>query len=241
MISKRLGIDVDTIFELTTNSRMDYMLEFKRTVRELVRGKKYEALFVMIESEKNNPIFIKNPYNKQFLLWHKGICMFYLKNDPTLALGTLHEALKLTLSTDRYFNEREMEIMNSLAIIHFEIGNYKKAVDTYNKILNSIRYPAQIYDNKIKIRIYYNLAKALTRLKKYKSSNDVCYKAISICINSEYFYLLGELYYHIGYNYFLESNKERYLDHFKKAISIFELTEKKEYINLINDLLNKEK
>jgi transcriptional regulator with XRE-family HTH domain len=239
MLSKRLGVEVNTLFEMTTNSRMDYVLEFQVLARDLVRDKKYKNLYELIQSEKNNPIFTKNAYNYQFLLWHEGISMYHFKNNAVAALNSLQRALNLTLSTNRYINEREMEIMNSIAVIYFEIEDYQKSIDLYNEILNSIRFPAQIYNYKIKVRIYYNLAKALTRQGNLQLSIEVCCKAIKLCIDTESLYLLGELYYHTGYNYFLEKDKEKYSSLFNKAISVFEITNKTKYIDYINNLLEK--
>jgi transcriptional regulator with XRE-family HTH domain len=238
MISKRLGIDVNTLFELTTNSRMDYVLEFAAQARDLVRRKEYGKLLEIIQHENNNPVFTKNPYNKQFLLWHEGICAFHYKQEPILALELLKKSLKLTHSIDRYFNEREIEIKNSIGVIYFEIGDYKRAVETYITTLSQLKqYPAQTFDYKIKIRIYYNLAKSLTRLKDFKNANERCHSAIQICIHSESLYLLGELYYHIGYNYFLELNKNKYMYYFNKAISVFELTGQESHIQHIHTML----
>jgi len=92
LISKRLGVSVDYIFEMTTLEKLDYILDFKNQIREFVRLKDYSSILRYVKKEEGNPNFKKNPSLMQFLLWHKAISIFHLKKESELALKYLQEA-----------------------------------------------------------------------------------------------------------------------------------------------------
>ncbi|KUP04407.1 hypothetical protein Q75_15540 [Bacillus coahuilensis p1.1.43] len=238
MISKRLGIDVNTLFEYTTTSRMDYVLEVEALIRGYVRKKDYKSIREVVLREKQSPIFYKNHYNLQLLLWHEAISIYYVDQDSERSLMVLDEALNLTRSTSSYYNERELAVINSMAVIHFESGNYEEAVEIYREALTAIsQVPKDLYSDKIRIRLYYNLAKTLFRLENYSGSIEICQKAVCLCIRDETFYLLGELNYYIGFNYVKLENNLLAKEYLEKAKGIFVLTENHDYITYVDQLV----
>ena len=80
----------------------------------------------------------------------------------------------------------------------------------------------QLNDKSIKTRLLYNKARVLTRLGNNIESIEHCEEAIRWCIEEEHIYGLGQLYYHIGYNYELEEMYEKALTYFEKSALIFE-------------------
>ncbi|MBM7690765.1 transcriptional regulator with XRE-family HTH domain [Peribacillus deserti] len=240
LLAMRLGVEVNQIFEMTANHRMDYSFEVISMIRELVRKKDYTSLLEMILVEEKNPNITNHVNHKQFLIWHKGICMYYVKNDKEGALKLLNDALKMTSAHDKFYNQREISILNSIGVIHSESGDHERAVDIYNKALHFIKQNSfQDYSVKTKVRLYYNLAKAQTRLEHNDESIHIAKEGIKICLENESLYLLGELYYHAGYNYYLIKDEENYSEYFNYALTIFKLTNKPNYIKHIEELLIK--
>jgi transcriptional regulator with XRE-family HTH domain len=239
LLAKKLCVDLNLIFEMTSNERIEYVFEYKQLVRGLIRQKKYVEVYNLVKTEEDSPVFQKNIFNKQFILWHKGICLFELNINKYKALRSLIDALELTHFSDDYFTKEELEIMNSIGIIYFENQDYYKAIKIHQKAIAFLKKDF-ITNNtyQITIRIQYNYAKALTRLKKYNDSISMCNEALKVCEKIETLYLLGELTYHIGYNHYLKEELENAKRYFDKAIQIFKITNKPDYIIHINNLLN---
>lgn len=76
--------------------RHDYVEEVIHQIREAIRDRDYETVHEIVQLEKNNPLFQDNMELKQFLLWHEGICIFYIKKDTEQSLKMLEKALFLT-------------------------------------------------------------------------------------------------------------------------------------------------
>ncbi|WP_286676681.1 tetratricopeptide repeat protein [Cytobacillus solani] len=73
------------------------------------------------------------------------------------------------------------------------------------------------------IRIEYNMAKVLTRLKRYRDSNNLCEEGIKKCIEISSMYLYGELTYQIGYNYELIGNRKTAIKFYQESLEIFKI------------------
>jgi tetratricopeptide (TPR) repeat protein len=240
LLAKKLGIEVNIIFEMISNEKMDYVFEYKKLVRNLVRQKNYQEVFRFVKAEESNPVFKKNVLNKQFIIWHKGICFYELGINKAKAVDYLNEALKLTHFSDHFFTRNELEIMNSIGVIYCENEDFQKAIEIYQVAISFINRDLSINDTfQIQIRIYYNYAKALTRLDDYDSSSTICMQALKICQRRESFYLLGELNYHIGYNHFVNGEMDEAKIYFDRAIEVFKINNKQNYIDHINTLIEK--
>lgn len=184
-------------------------------------------------SKKKNPVFNKVAKYKQFLLWHKGICEFHVLHNKEQALVTLQSALELNKQNNRLVTEEEVEILNSMAVIHFETGDYAQALGIYNDCISNLEDLPLLKEPNIKTRLLYNKGKALTRIKEFHSSIKCCEQGVENCNSNDSLYLLGELVYHIGYNYELIENKKLALDHYQKALTLFKVQNNVKYIDYV--------
>jgi transcriptional regulator with XRE-family HTH domain len=62
LLAKKLGVEVNTLFEITSNEKIDYVFEYKKLVRNLVRQKNYQEVFRLVKAEESNPVFKKNVF-----------------------------------------------------------------------------------------------------------------------------------------------------------------------------------
>ena len=238
LIAQRLGVDINYFFDIATTPKLDYINEVNFQFLQARRNLQYEEIFRIVQAEKKNPMFQKVQKNKQILLWHEGICAFHINKDKEKALHLLDKAVRLTQTTDKVLNEREIEIYNSIGVIYFENEDYQKAIETYKIALSYLpRFP-YIHDDTIKTRLCYNYAKALTRLELYKDAIKWCEEAINWCIARDNMYLFAELHYHIGYIHLLLQNKNEASLFMENALKIFELQHDTKYITYLKEKIN---
>ncbi|MCA1055281.1 helix-turn-helix transcriptional regulator [Rossellomorea aquimaris] len=234
-ISKKLGVDVNYFFEIGTTPRLDYIKEVERQLRKLRIRLQYEEMMEMVKAEEKNPIFFKDDYNLQLLLWHRGIYTFEIQQQREKAIAIFYEAFHLTYDSKKALSEREMEILLSIGALELTGENYEKALDIYNKVQKGLRMSDQLIDKSIKTRMLYNMARVHTRLGNYEVSTERCKEAIKWCIEEENLYGLGQLHYHIGYNYELEGKFSIALDYIEKSLVIFEMVKDEKYIPYLRD------
>ncbi|MDQ0416177.1 transcriptional regulator with XRE-family HTH domain [Croceifilum oryzae] len=227
LISRKLGVDVNYFFDICETPRLDYAQEVILLIQEYKRKRDYEKIYRIVKAEKTNPVF-QTLRNKQFLIWHEGICLYYLKSNSEECLNLLKQALDMTLSA--IVSLREVEILNSIAIIYCEEKNYVEANTYFEKAIK--HYEVLPYKNDISIivRVYYNYAKSLTITGEYERSIDFCNRGIRICRSNETLYSLGELMYHTGFNWLNVGNHMKAIQYMKESIRIFELQQNQQFI-----------
>ncbi len=233
LISGRLGVDMNYFFNITSTPRLDYVKEFIKQVRYYTGKREYEEVLTLLKAEETSPIF-NNSFNKQFILWHEGICIYYLTGDYSKSIDKLETALELTKKERKVYSEREIEILNSIAIIHDEHKQYELASIVFEEALNYITFLPTLQDNKIPIRILYGYSKTLRSLGKYKESIEQCNRGILLCRRSEVLYLMGELYFQKGLNYKSLEDVDNALPNFTMATRAFSLEENKAYEDFVN-------
>ncbi|MFC9449995.1 transcriptional regulator, partial [Bacillus cereus] len=146
---------------------------------------------------------------------------------------------KLTLTNVDFLSEREIDIMQTMAIFHGENKEYEKSINILKKCLtnfNKLDFPR---DKEIKLKIILNLAKSLDSTYQHEEAIKYLDKGIKLAINLDTLYLIGELYY-LKSQYLLkikQHNEEDVVNNMKKALFIFELREKEHYIQMIKDEL----
>jgi transcriptional regulator with XRE-family HTH domain len=231
LIAERLGIDVNYFFEIAKNTDSEFVLGVKNNVRELIEKREYQRVSKMIKIHKKNPSFYNNKQNLQFLIWHEGICSFYLIKDFNLAHQVFQDALALTYVPPKYITEQELSIMNSIGVISFETANFEMAISTYRSALKDIRHSPVPIETKVKIRLLYNLAKALSTTGEYNESINSCLDGITICKKNTYYYLLGEFYYQLAFNYFFKNEFQAAKENAQKAIQVFIVNDDTENLN----------
>ncbi|SDY17602.1 helix-turn-helix domain-containing protein [Thermoactinomyces sp. DSM 45892] len=230
LISRKLGVDVNYFFDICETPRLDYAQEVILLIQEYKRKRDYEKIYRIVKAEKTNPVF-QTLRNKQFLVWHEGICLYYLKKNSEECLRLLKQSLDMTLSA--IVSLREIEILNSIAIIHCEEKNFVGANKYFEKAIKHYEVLPYKNDASIIIRIYYNYAKSLSITSEYEKSIDYCNRGIRLCRSNETLYSLGELMYHLGYNWLNLGHQVKAIQYMKESIQIFELQQNQPFIDYV--------
>ncbi|PGB47271.1 helix-turn-helix domain-containing protein [Bacillus wiedmannii] len=235
-LSERLGIDPNNIFALTQNKKLKYVENVKYVMRDCTKQKQYSELYEIVKQEKNESNF-QLKEDKQFLIWHEAIAIFHVNKSIKTALNLLNSALKLTVTNGDFLSEREIDIMQSMAIFYGENKEYEKSINILRRCLtnfNKLDFPR---DKEIKLKIIFNLAKILGHANQHEEAIKYNEMGIKLAINLNTLYLLGELYYGKGWNLLKlkQYNEEDVADNMKKALFIFELTEKENLIKIVKE------
>ncbi|MGM2864454.1 helix-turn-helix domain-containing protein [Bacillus cereus group sp. Bce021] len=237
-LSERLGIDPNNIFALTQNKKLKYVKNVKYVMRDCAKQKQYKELYEIVKQEKKQNNF-QSKEDKQFLIWHEAIAIFEVNRSTKTALTLLNHALKLTLTNSDFLSEREIDIMQTMAIFYAEHKEYEKSINILRRCLtnfNKLDFPR---DKEIKLKLILNLAKFLDLTYQHEEAIKYLDKGIKLAINLDTLYLLGELYY-LKSQYLLkikQHNEKDVVNNMKKALFIFELREKEHYIQMIKDEL----
>ncbi|MED2802273.1 helix-turn-helix domain-containing protein [Bacillus thuringiensis] len=237
-LSERLGIDPNNIFALTQNKRLKYVENVKYVIKDCLKQKQYKELYEIVKKEKNLNNF-QTKEEKQFLIWHEAIAIFMVDKSLKTALDFLNNALKLTLTNSDFLSEREIDIMQTMAIFYAENKEYEKSINILKRCLsnfNKLDFPR---DKEIKLKIMLNLAKSLDFTYQHEEAIKYIDKGIKLAINLNTLYLLGELFYLKGQLLLKikQHNVEDVIYNWKKALFIFELTEKEYYTKMLPDEL----
>lgn len=226
-LSARLGVDINFFFNRVLVERLDYVEEVYTQIRQAVNKYDYQKVKEIVNTEKKNPHFNNYLEFRQFIMWHDGICQFHLENNKELAIDLINQAFQLTY-TQKYYSEREIEVLNSRAIIYLLTDDYHLAIDLYQTLLKEHNNLKNEKDPKIKIRLYYNLAQALSMNKEYEKAITTTEEGIRYCIDKNNMYHFGHLYFRLGYNYYKMSLYEKAYHYFKKAYTFFDLQNNKQ-------------
>ncbi|MDA2413251.1 helix-turn-helix domain-containing protein [Bacillus cereus] len=237
-LSERLGIDPNNIFALTQNKRLKYVENVKYVIKDCLKQKQYKELYEIVKKEKNLNNF-QTKEEKQFLIWHEAIAIFIVDKSLKNALDFLNNALKLTLTNSDFLSEREIDIMQTMAIFYAENKEYEKSINILKRCLSNFNKLDFHRDKEIKLKIMLNLVKSLDFTYQHEEAIKYIDKGIKLAINLNTLYLLGELFYLKG-QFLLkikQHNVEDVIYNWKKALFIFELTEKEYYTKMLPDEL----
>jgi transcriptional regulator with XRE-family HTH domain len=231
-ISERLGVDINHFFDFRVNPRYEYQLEVCNQIRMHAENSEYVRVEKIIKIEESNPL-LRNQKMRQFFLWHKGLCEFYIRKNKDDSLSYLRQALKLGETTEKNYSEREIEILIAIGNIYNELKMYHSCKETYLEAILLLRRRSNIMDIKIYIRVINNYSKLLYRLNDYKASIYYAEYGINTCLNNNILYLLGDLYYQKGLSLIKESNKSDGLHNMKKSLTIFDIQRNEKYCNFV--------
>ena len=238
-LSERLGIDPNNIFALTQNKRLKYVENVKYVIKDCLKQKQYKELYEIVKKEKNLNNF-QTKDEKQFLMWHEAIAIFMVDKSIKTALDFLNNALKLTLTNSDFLSEREIDIMQTMAIFYAENKEYEKSINIFKRCLTNFNKLDFHRDKEIKLKLMLNLAKCFDFTYQHEEAIKYIDKGIKLAINLNTLYLLGELFYLKGQCLLKmkQHNVEDVIYNWKKALFIFELTEKEYYTKVIpNELI----
>ncbi|QQK75526.1 helix-turn-helix domain-containing protein [Salicibibacter cibarius] len=222
-IAKKLDLDVNYFFQMGEHERVDYIEELKNEIRQKIRDYDYEDAMETLQSHEHDKFF-NNSYLQQFRLWHLGICVYHLHGDYQKAMEYMDESLALTYKGSTMYTEREIEIMNSMAIIQYSEGKCKEAHENLLRAVNASVFVPNLQPS-IKVRMWYNLSNIHTIERRYNEGLQVADRGIQICVRHEMMYLLGELLFQKGYCE-RKLNFKIWKKHFEQAIGIFEVAKK---------------
>ncbi|MDZ4588723.1 helix-turn-helix domain-containing protein [Bacillus cereus] len=233
-LSERLGVDPNSIFAITQNNKLKYVENVKNVIQDCIRQHQYKELYEIVKKEKNENNF-QSIEDKQFLIWHEAIAIYRVNKSIKSALTLLNHALKLTVTNADCLSEREIDIMQAMAIFYAENKEYEKSINILRRCLtnfNKLDFPR---DKEIKLKLLYNLSKCLSYTCQYEEAIKYIDKGIQLAINLNTLYLLGELYYGKGSNLLKlkQSNDENVADNMKTALFIFKLTKNESKLQII--------
>ncbi|MEC1894308.1 helix-turn-helix domain-containing protein [Cytobacillus firmus] len=237
LISQKLGIDVNYFFNIGLTPRLDYVEEVARQLKIARRNFKYQEMEEIVEMEERNPLFYQNQKYLQLLIWHKGICLYHVHSDFERSLQALDEALALT--NEKFRTEQEMEILLSKGVVCFENNLLDEAIKIYESVYTEMKNLPQLRNYILKTKLLYNMARAFTRKGFYEKSTEICTEGIDWGIEKDNLFLLGELHYHIGYNFELSEDFRSAQEYMQKALLIFDLQKDHKYSDYINGKLMK--
>jgi transcriptional regulator with XRE-family HTH domain len=233
-ISQKLGVDVNYFFDIGTTPRLDYVQEVFEQLQIMRRSLKFKEMMDIVKAEETNPLFSQNKKNLQLLLWHKGIYLYEVENKMEEAIETLNRAVHIADMKGKVIQEREIEILLTIGAIYFK-EDLELALKLFEEIMQHVRILPHLNDYTIKTRLYYNLARAHTRLGQLEESNKYCDECIKWCLHKDSIYLLGEIHYQKGYNLELDNHLESARRYMEKALIVFELQQDDKYVKFIRD------
>ncbi len=152
-LSERLGIDPNNIFALTQNKKLKYIENVKCVMKDCIRQHQYKELYEIVTKEKNLNNF-RMKEDKQFLIWHEAIAIYRVNNSIKTALTLLNNALKITVTNIDFLTEREIDIMQTMAIFHAENKEYKESINILKRCLNNFDKLDFPRDKEIKLKLF---------------------------------------------------------------------------------------
>ncbi len=237
-IAERFGVNINYFIDSSVTKRHEYVQEVFEQLRRFVREKDYESAAEMVRHEKKNPLFATKD-GRQFLLWHEGICAYYQEGDLDQSILLMEEALNETGTTDKSYSEREFSILNSMAAIYAESGQNKKAQELYDRLVANMKRHLYFTDNRIKLRVYYNYAKLLTRQQQYDKALEMCDLGLDTCIKHQLLYLFGNLNYQKGDVLDQTGRPDEALIWMNKAVTAFELLHNEKLAGIVRSEIQK--
>lgn len=236
--AERLNVEVSHFIDYASSSTFNYVTAVFLLIKKYKRERDYKAIYEIIEQERDNPLF-KQRISMQFMLWHEGICEYYLHQNVDDAVKLLYQAIDLTNPDRSRLTENEIEILTSLAIIKLEEKDFIFASNMFEEALDNLDSLPHILDPKVKLRILYGLSQTLAARNNYESSLKYSNLGINYCINNEILYLFGEFYYQSGESYIKIGEIDIGTEYINRAKSIFLLQNDEKFAKLVGIELEK--
>ncbi|WP_041808400.1 helix-turn-helix domain-containing protein [Evansella cellulosilytica] len=222
----RLGVSYEYFFQ-EERPYASYFDEVEKAIDTLKRKRDYKGIKQFILGEKNKPCF-QHVSGKQYMLWNLGICYTHIDRNIDIAIKHFHDALAVTGKSvnSSVLSEREVEILISIAITSGETKNYDYAIKLYKKALHVLRDRDQLLDEKILIRVYYNLSRTFGLKGNFQDALNHAWRGKSLCEQYDLLYLRGELLYQVGINKVELGYLEQGISYIEKCLPYFKLDEK---------------
>ena len=237
-IAGKLNVQINYFFDITSSSHFNYVITIAKLIDNYKRERNYQAIYEVVQREKNNPLF-GSISQQQYLIWHEGICVYYLKGSRELAIELLKKAIKLTNPKYSNLTEIEVDILTSMALIEKDAQNFDAALSLFLEALNHIKELPYIKAPTLKIKILYGYSQLLTKVGKYQESLQYCEEGINNCIAAESNYQFADLHYQAGENYIRMGQLDKGNEYMEKAINLFKIQGNDEYVQLVKKEYNK--
>ena len=225
-ICLKLEIPFKALFPL--NEDIDRL---KQLCREFIYIEDYLSLDITLDECENviegiQSIFVKEEFRK-FIQWHKAVMLQKKDEQPQKALDKLNDLVNI----NNCASELDMNILNSIGLIHLTMNNDDAAYKIYTVIYTKIQKHKIVEDETIIPRIGYNYVHTLYKLENYQKALEVITEIHYYLETHQSMYSLGKVYHMKG----LLSQKCGFIDEaledFQNAILVFSLT--KENSNLL--------
>lgn len=231
-LGNKLNLELSYFFDVASKSTINYSTAVVDIIEKYRRERHYHAINFIIQKEKDNPMFSKG-HLKQYLIWHEGICKFYIEKDLSSAIEMLYEAISITNPRRDNLTERETEILYSIAVLYFESKDFQSAFPIYLEALTNLDKLPHILDCKVKIKVLFGLSQVFTELGQYDESIKYCLKGINLCINEVSLFCFNEFHYQIGENYIKLGEVEKGKEYFEKCLFLLSLENKHKFKEII--------
>jgi transcriptional regulator with XRE-family HTH domain len=236
LLSKKLGVDCNYFFDIGSTPNLDYVQEAIDKMDSLRAKQGYEQLYKLVLSLEKSPVFLKDINLMQYVLWHKGICLFELHGSYDTAVDTLSQAMELT-GDEEIWSETKIQIGLSITAIQFTNNNLLSAMDFALMVNRKLEQLPVVKNKTIQVKIYYHIARIYSRLKECLDSIEMCKKGIDYCIEKEILYLFGELHYQIGYNYELLGERDLAIHYLTESLFLFKTKRNNRHVEFIEGKL----
>ncbi|KYG92222.1 MULTISPECIES: helix-turn-helix domain-containing protein [Metasolibacillus] len=231
-IAQRLGVDMNYFFDMASTDNASFnSSDAQNIIRKLIHQHDYESAYFIVQNELVQEALLA-PEHRQFLLWHKGICQWFLHQQLDTAIQTLEEALH---ANDKPNIEQEIAIMNSIAVVYFGAKHYEKSLAYYEKCLPLIEEHATI-SYLVKIRVFFGASRTFQHSKKFTEALFLSKQGIQLCIEHETLYLLGDLLFQTAHCLISMQDKTNAAIYLEQAKTIYSLQNKYDYLKIIEDL-----
>ncbi|WPK11478.1 helix-turn-helix domain-containing protein [Lysinibacillus louembei] len=232
-IAQRLGVDMNYFFDISNSTSTSIKAtDAQQIIRKLIHQHDYQSAYFIVQNELLQEALLAPEY-RQFLLWHKGICLWFLHKELDAAIQTLEDALQID---NQQNTEQTAAILNSIAVIYAEATLYEKSLAYYEQCLPLLQGQTSI-SYLVKIRIYFGASRTFKYLERYEEAILLAKQGIQLCVENETLYLLGQLLFQEAHSVILSSEDKTaavpYLEHAK---AIFTLQNKYDYLKAIENL-----
>lgn len=226
-LGKRLGVDLNYLLESSYDEKYEYKQEVLHQFRKATQERDYHKLKTYVEHEKNNPIF-KEVVFQRVLFFYQGVYTYYLDHEVEKAIQMITEGIEIS----PYIDEFVLQMMLGRANIYSDTKQFKLARQEFENIISFSRDLPVMENKNLKIKIHYNYALVLRKLKDLRASLKYFESVISFCHEHELMVVLGDAYFYAARNKRDLGNKNGALVYFKKALSLYEVKENIRMINL---------
>ncbi|MEC1180038.1 helix-turn-helix domain-containing protein [Metasolibacillus meyeri] len=231
-IAQKLGVDMNYFFDISSTDNASFKTtDAQNIIRKLIHQHDYEAVYFIVQNELVQAPLLTPEY-RQFLLWHKGICQWFLHQQLDTAIQTLEEAL---LTSNQRNIEQIVAIMNSIGVVYLEAGQFEKSLAHYEKCLQLLKDKPSISFT-VKIRVYLGASRALQHSYKFHEALLLSKQGIQLCTDNETLYLLGDLLFQTAHCLISMEDKANAAIYLEYAKTIFALENKFDYLKIIEDL-----